>query len=56
MDSPRSLKNIGLPPPRRFAYYSFQFFAASINCVNPAMEAGIAGHIWTVAELLGAAD
>jgi hypothetical protein len=34
-----------------FAYYNFCRVHSSLR-VTPAMEAGIADHVWTVAELL----
>jgi hypothetical protein len=37
-----------------FAYYNFCRVHASLR-VTPAMEAGIADHVWTFAELLSAA-
>jgi IS1 family transposase len=37
-----------------FAYYNFCRVHASLR-VTPAMEAGIADHVWSIAELLGAA-
>ena len=35
-----------------FAYYNFCRVHRTLR-VTPAMEAGIAGHIWTIAELIG---
>ena len=37
-----------------FAYYNFCRVHSSLR-VTPAMEAGISDHVWSVAELLGAA-
>jgi hypothetical protein len=37
-----------------FGFYKFRQTHGSLRA-TPAMEAGIADHIWTVAELLGAA-
>jgi IS1 family transposase len=37
-----------------FAYYNFCRIHSSLR-VTPAMEAGLADHVWSIAELLGAA-
>jgi len=37
-----------------FAFYNFCRVHSSLR-VAPAMEAGLAGHVWSIAELLGAA-
>jgi hypothetical protein len=37
-----------------FMYYNFCRVHSSLR-VTPAVEAGLADHVWTVAELLGAA-
>jgi hypothetical protein len=37
-----------------FAYYNFCRVHSSLR-VTPAMEAGLADHVWSIAELLGAA-
>ena len=38
-----------------FAYYNFCRQHMSLDGCTPAMEAGIADHIWTIDELLEAA-
>jgi hypothetical protein len=37
-----------------FAYYNFCRVHSSLR-VTPAMEAGVTNHVWSIAELLGAA-
>jgi len=38
-----------------FGYYKFYRVHSSLR-VTPAMEAGLADHVWTIAELLGVAQ
>jgi transposase-like protein/IS1 family transposase len=50
----RKLENLRAAVNLHFAYYNFCRVHASLR-VTPAMEAGLTDHIWSVAELLGAA-
>lgn len=49
----KSLDNHRAAIALHFAYYNFCRIHQSLR-VTPAMEAGIANHVWTVAELLKA--
>jgi hypothetical protein len=50
----RKLENLRAAVNLHFVYYNFCRVHASLR-VTPAMEAGLTDHIWSVAELLGAA-
>jgi hypothetical protein len=47
----KSLKHLKAAVALHFAYYNFCRTHGTIR-VTPAMEAGIANHVWTIAELL----
>lgn len=48
-------ENFGLALALYFAWYNFCKIHSTIRC-TPAMEAGIADHVWTLGELLGRVD
>jgi transposase-like protein/IS1 family transposase len=50
----KKLANLKAAVALHFAYYNFCRVHSSLR-VTPAMEAGLTNHIWTIAELLGAA-
>jgi IS1 family transposase len=50
----RKLENLQAAVNLHFAYYNFCRVHASLR-VTPAMEAGLTDHVWSIAELLGAA-
>jgi hypothetical protein len=50
----KKLANLKAAVALHFAYYNFCRVHSSLR-VTPAMEAGLTDHIWSVAELLGAA-
>jgi len=50
----RKLENLKAAIALHFAYYNFCRVHSSLR-VTPAMEAGLADHVWSVAELLRAA-
>jgi hypothetical protein len=47
----RKLENLRAAVSLHFAYHNFCRVHASLR-VTPAMEAGIADHVWSIAELL----
>jgi len=50
----KKLENLKAALAIHFAWYNFVRVHASLR-VTPAMEAGLTDHVWTIAELLGAA-
>ena len=50
----KKLLNLKMAVALHFAYYNFCRVHSSLR-VTPAMEAGLTDHIWTIAELVGAA-
>jgi hypothetical protein len=50
----KKLENLKSAIAIHFAYYNFCRVHSSLR-VTPAMEAGLADHVWTIAELVGAA-
>ncbi len=50
----KKLENLKAAVTLYFAWYNFVRISQS-HRVTPAMEAGLTDHVWTVAELLGAA-
>jgi IS1 family transposase len=50
----RKIENLRAAVNLHFAYYNFCRVHSSLR-VTPAMEAGLADHVWAIAELLGAA-
>ncbi len=51
----KKLDNLNAACALHFAYYNFCRIHQTLR-VTPAMEAGITGHIWTLAELLATQD
>lgn len=51
----KKLDNLKAACALHFAYYNFVRVHQSLRC-TPAMEAGIADHVWTVRELMAAAE
>jgi hypothetical protein len=49
----KKLDNLKLALAIHFAYYNFCRVHSTLR-VTPAMEAGLADHVWSIAELLGA--
>jgi IS1 family transposase/transposase-like protein len=50
----KKLDNLKAAIALHFAFYNFARIHKTLRC-TPAMEAGLTDHVWTVAELLGAA-
>jgi hypothetical protein len=51
---PKKLDNLKFAVALHFAYYNFCRVHSTLR-VTPVMEAGLTDHIWSIAELLGAA-
>ena len=50
----KKLDNLRFAVALHFAYYNFYRIHSTLR-VTPAMESGLADHVWGIAELLGAA-
>jgi IS1 family transposase len=49
----KKVENLAAAVSLHFAYYNYCRVHASLNKQTPAMAAGVADHVWTLAELIG---